>query len=67
MPMIAIEKNEDWLDAYKRYKKTVWYKRIKIKVWVFGGFLLGIVAAIIWHFLPEITSFFNFSGGLTLG
>lgn len=66
MPMITIEKNEDWLDAYKRYKKTVWYKRIKPKQWVMFGIVIGLAGALLWSFLPSILDF-NFGMGFSVG
>lgn len=41
MPYITINEDEDWLKAYQRYRKTVWYKRIPKSYFLFGGIALG--------------------------
>lgn len=59
MPYIIIEKDEDYLASYLRYKKTVWYKRIKPRQWlliIFVAFVLGIFASFAG---PYVLSYFT--------
>jgi hypothetical protein len=54
MPMIYVDKGEDPLKVYKRYRATVWYKRVSRKQWFIFGVgtgLFSLVAPTVWEFV----------------
>lgn len=51
MPYVIVERGDDWLSAYRKYRAKAWYKKLKPIHWIGIGVALSVAAALLYWYL----------------